>query len=201
MASSKIFSGSGNPNGVVTGVAGDIFQDRATAAVWIRTASPPPNVWQQILVEPVPAGPILGFADFSAGLEVDWAPAGPTTIPYSSPSAFQFGANNGNNFGWGVKAAQSSDEGALAWVVARAGTLLSLRVNVRNIGRVGVVGQPAPFPMKFVIKRSAACNQPFIDTVLSISGVTTAGCYDVAGVVPIALGDQIAFRAGTGTDV
>lgn len=197
MASSKIFSGSGNPNGVVTGVAGDIFQDRATAAVWIRTASPPPNVWQQVLVEPVvPPTPTTGFMTFTGGLEIDWSGGGgPSVMPYAPGRGLlsneSGGGLVGTEFGVGFGAVITGSEVEdISWVVTRAGTLTSLRVNIKQIGIVGT-GAPGA-NADFNIRKSLSCNGPF-STVLSITGVTAPGCYDTAGAVAIAPGDRIAF--------
>jgi hypothetical protein len=45
MPASQIFSGNGNPNGIVDGNPGDLYQDQA-AAVWLNTVAP--STWVQL---------------------------------------------------------------------------------------------------------------------------------------------------------
>lgn len=181
MASSKLFSGTGNPNGIVTTSAkpGDLFQDRAGGLVWIRTTASAPNVWKIVLTQDFV--PPTGFLSFSGGLEVNLSGGGgPMIMPYA-PGGGAFPSRN-FNVGFGATSA-SSVEDEMTWVATRAGTLTDLRVNVRGIS--GVTAD-------FKIRQSTSFAGPFT-TVMSITGVTVPGSYDTAGAVAIAPGDRILF--------
>src|SRR5438552_275072 len=62
MPASQVFSGSGDPNGIIDGNPGDIYQDQ-TGSAWINTAAP--STWTKIGFASgggsVPAG-YYGFA-------------------------------------------------------------------------------------------------------------------------------------------
>lgn len=198
--SSKLFSGTGNPNGVIKGNPGDLFQDRSSGAVWIRTTALTPFVWKIIQVAdiPPPSPTPLAFLIFGAGLELDLSGGGGTTIiPYApgtqplftsrldparSRFGIMFGASNDS---------ASSEPGKFSWVVTRAGTLTSLRVNIETLSG----NQPGGGAVAdFEIQRSPSCNGPFV-TVMSITGLSAPGCYDTAGAVAVGPGDRILFKA------
>lgn len=191
----RLLSGVGNPNGVALGQTGDIFTDVSVGTLYIKTAT----VWVALQPEPpppTPPTPTTGFMSFTGGLEIDWSGGGgPSVMPYAPGRGLlsneSGGGLVGSEFGVGFGAVITGSEVEdISWVVTRAGTLTSLRVNIKQIGIVGT-GAPGA-NADFNIRKSLSCNGPF-STVLSITGVTAPGCYDTAGAVAIAPGDRIAF--------
>jgi hypothetical protein len=137
-------------------------------------------------VNPRPPPPLpLPELQFGAGLEVQagssfvipYAP-GDTIVSLAGPGADQW------FIGFG-RAVDSSAEDTMCWAAPFAATLTTLQVNVPFIDHASV---------DFSIWRSLACNQGW-SNVLTIVGVTEAGCYSVTGEVAVNPGDRITFVA------
>lgn len=89
--------------------------------------------------------------------------------------------------GFGV---QDSREETMCWAVPRAGTLLTLQVNVSS-NTLNAGGAT------FTIRRSPACNGDFVDTPLTITIGVETGCFSVASAITIDPGDRVSLQVQT----